>query len=101
MLLIKKLDYYSLSNMEIILLNLYLKFMVRREIKIFLILNNIIKDLWFYSNQKFSLNLIEKFFSFWYLKNKVISKIIEKENWKKLILAPYGNYVVQKALIYI
>ena len=74
--------------------------MVRREIKIFLILNNIIKDLCFYSNQKFSLNLIEKFFSFWYLKNKVISKIIEKENWKKLILAPYGNYVVQKALIY-
>ena len=33
--------------------------------------------------------------------NDIISKIIEKENWKKLILAPYGNYVVQKALIYI
>jgi hypothetical protein len=34
------------------------------------------------------------------LKSKLISKIIEKENLKKLILDPYGNYVVQKALIY-
>ncbi len=34
------------------------------------------------------------------MKNKLISKIIEKKNLKKLILDPYGNYVVQKALIY-
>ncbi len=60
----------------------------------------IIKDLCFYSNQKFSSNVIEKFFLFDNLKSKLISKIIEKENLKKLILDPYGNYVVQKALIY-
>ena len=60
----------------------------------------IIKDLCFYSNQKFSSNVIEKFFLFDNLKNKLISKIIEKENIKKLILDPYGNYIVQKALIH-
>ena len=60
----------------------------------------IIKDLCFYSNQKFSSNVIEKFFLFDNLKSKLISKIVEKENLKKLILDPYGNYVVQKALIY-
>ena len=60
----------------------------------------VVKDLTFYSNQKFSSNVIEKFFLFDNLKNKLISKIIEKENLKKLILDPYGNYIVQKALIH-
>ena len=59
-----------------------------------------VKDLTFYSNQKFSSNVIEKFFLFDNLKNKLISKIIEKENLKKLLFDPYGNYVVQKALSY-
>ena len=60
----------------------------------------VVKDLTFYSNQKFSSNVIEKFFLFENLKNKLISKIIEKENLKKLLFDPYGNYIVQKALLY-
>ena len=53
----------------------------------------------FLFKSKFSLNVIEKFFLFDNLKSKLISKIIEKENIKKLILDPYGNYVVLKGLI--
>ncbi len=45
-------------------------------------------------------NINEKFFLFDNLKNKIKFKNYWKGKFKKLILAPYDNYVVQKALIY-
>jgi hypothetical protein len=64
------------------------------------IFNVIIKDLTFYSNQKFSSNVLEKFFLFDNLKEKLIDKIMEGDNLKKMLFDLYGNYVVQKALLY-
>ena len=64
------------------------------------IFNIIIKDLTFYSNQKFSSNVLEKFFLFDDLKEKLIDKIMEGDNLKIMLFDLYGNYVVQKALLY-
>ena len=64
------------------------------------IFNIMIKDLTFYSNQKFSSNVLEKFFLFDNFKEKLIDKIMEGDNLKKMLFDLYGNYVVQKALLY-
>jgi hypothetical protein len=63
------------------------------------ILNDIFKNIVKYSNQKFASNVVEKCFE---LNNefseKIINEILKKENFNKMLLDNYGNYVVQKAI---
>jgi hypothetical protein len=63
------------------------------------ILNEIIKNVVKYSNQKFASNVVEKCFELnEEIKEKIINEILKKENFDKMLLDNYGNYVVQKAI---
>ena len=63
------------------------------------IINDIAKNICFYSNQKFSSNVVEKCFDDDYIKNKFIEQMLIEDNFKKMLLDNFGNYVVQKAII--
>ena len=60
----------------------------------------IIDDLVTYSNQKYCSNVIEKLFSVEELRIALITKLQQPEIMKTLLVAQFGNYVVQKALNY-
>jgi hypothetical protein len=60
----------------------------------------IIDDLVTYSNQKYCSNVIEKLFGVDELKNALLAKLEQPEIMKALLVAHFGNYVVQKALNY-
>ena len=60
----------------------------------------IIEDLVTYSNQKFCSNVIEKLFGVDELKIALLAKLEQPEIMKALLVAHFGNYVVQKALNY-
>ena len=63
------------------------------------IINDIAKNICFYSNQKFSSNVVEKCFDDDFIKNKFIEQMLIEDNFKKMLLDNFGNYVVQKAII--
>ena len=56
--------------------------------------NNII----FYSNNKYSSNAVEKCFDNDNIKNDVLKLFMIKDNFEKILLDKYGNYVAQKAI---
>ena len=68
----------------------------KRNLELF---NLIIDNLPFYSNQKFSSNVIEKFFVFEELKNAIINRLLIPNIMKEMLYDSFGNYVVQKALM--
>ena len=61
-------------------------------------INEINKNIIFFSNNKFSSNAVEKCFENESLKNIVLDQFLEKNIFEKIILDKFGNYVVQKAL---
>ena len=63
-------------------------------------INAIIKNLVFYSNNKFSSNAVEKCFQNQSMKNIILDKFLQKDIFEKIILDKFGNYVVQKAIFY-
>ena len=63
------------------------------------IIEQIAKNICFYSNQKFSSNVVEKCFEDKFIKDKVIKQILIEENFKSILLDNFGNYVIQKAII--
>ena len=63
------------------------------------IIENIIKNLVNLSNQKFSSNVVEKCFET-EMKDKIIDEILKGNNFELMILNEYGNYVIQKALLF-
>ena len=62
------------------------------------IIETIIKNIVIFSNQKFSSNVVEKCFEVDQMKEKVIDEILKNNNFEKILLNEYGNYVIQKAL---
>ena len=64
----------------------------------YLIIETIIKNIVNFSNQKFSSNVVEKCFEIDDVKEKVIDEILKNDNFEKILLNEYGNYVIQKAL---
>lgn len=64
----------------------------------FNIFNIIMENIVFFSNQKFSSNVIERFFGFENTKKAIIEKLLIPQIMKDILLDSYGNYVVQKAL---
>lgn len=67
----------------------------KRNLAIF---NILIENLPFYSNQKFSSNVIEKFFIFEDMKNAIVNQLLIPEIMKEMLFDSFGNYVVQKAI---
>ena len=61
-------------------------------------LNEIIKNIVFYSNNKFSSNAVEKCFENENIKNIILDQFMKKDIFEKIITDKFGNYVVQKAL---
>ena len=61
-------------------------------------INEIIKNIVFYSNNKFSSNAVEKCFENENMKNVVLDQFLQKDIFEKIILDKFGNYVVQKAI---
>ena len=61
-------------------------------------INEINKNIIFYSNNKFSSNAVEKCFENESMKNIVLDQFLKKEVFEKIILDKFGNYVVQKAI---
>ena len=62
------------------------------------IIDQIAKNICFYSNQKFSSNVVEKCFEDTLTKDIVMKKILIEENFHTILLDNFGNYVVQKAI---
>jgi hypothetical protein len=60
--------------------------------------NILINNLSYYSNQKFSSNVIEKFFLYDNFKIIIIEKMLNHQLMKEMLFDNFGNYVVQKAL---
>ena len=63
------------------------------------VIENIIKNIVLFSNQKFSSNVVEKCFEVNEMKDKVIEEILKNNNFEQILLNEYGNYVIQKALL--
>ena len=61
-------------------------------------INEINKNIVFYSNNKFSSNAVEKCFENENFKNIVLDQFIKKDIFEKIISDKFGNYVVQKAI---
>ena len=62
------------------------------------IIDQIAKNICFYSNQKFSSNVVEKCFEDNLIKDKVMKEMLIEENFHSMLLDNFGNYVVQKAI---
>ena len=62
------------------------------------IIEQIAKNITFYSNQKFSSNVVEKCFEDNKIKDKVMKELLIEENFHSMLLDSFGNYVVQKAI---
>ena len=61
-------------------------------------INEISKNIVFFSNNKFSSNAVEKCFENESMKNIILDQFIQKDIFEKIILDKFGNYVVQKAI---
>ena len=61
-------------------------------------INEISKNIVFFSNNKFSSNAVEKCFENESMKNIILEQILQKDIFEKIILDKFGNYVVQKAI---
>ena len=94
-----------INNLEILINDEYGNFIIQRvvklnrenfNIKIFDFIKNKIVKL---SSQKYSSNVIEAcILESCNIKDKVIDKLIEKNNVSTLICDQYGNYIIQKSL---
>ena len=61
--------------------------------------NMVINDIEVYANQKFSSNVIEKFFIYNDLTKEIINKLLSSQGvTKQMLYNAYGNYVVQRAI---
>jgi hypothetical protein len=62
-------------------------------------INEICKNIIFYSNNKFSSNAVEKCFENAKMKNIVLNQFLKPETFEIIIMDEFGNYVIQKALL--
>ena len=61
--------------------------------------NMVINDIEVYGNQKFSSNVIEKFFIYNDLTKEIINRLLSSQGvTKQMLYNAYGNYVVQRAI---
>jgi hypothetical protein len=67
----------------------------QRNYNLFMIL---ISNLSYYSNQKFSSNVIEKFFLYDDFRRVIIEKMLNQQLMREMLFDGFGNYVVQRAL---
>ena len=92
------------DNLEDIITNQYGNFIIQEIIwkdnlsLKYLVIDNIIKNIVNFSNHKFSSNIIEKCIDIEESKEKAIDEILKNDNFEKILLNEYGNYVIQKAL---
>ena len=92
------------NNLDDIITNQYGNFIIQEIILNknlslkYPIMDTIIKNVVNFSNQKFSSNIIEKCIGIDETKEKVIDEILKNDNFEKMLLNEYGNYVIQKAL---
>ena len=92
------------DNLEDIITNQYGNFVIQEIIwkdnlsLKYLVIDNIIKNIVNFSNHKFSSNIIEKCIDIEESKEKAIDEILKHDNFEKILLNEYGNYVIQKAL---
>ena len=63
-----------------------------------ILIQNIIKNLIYYSNQKYSSNVVEKCLDNNYIKEYIINELTKQYIFNSIFLNEYGNYVIQKAL---
>ena len=63
-----------------------------------MIVQNIINNLVFYSNQKYSSNVVENCLDNNYIKDYIINELTKQYIFNSIFLNEYGNYVIQKAL---
>ena len=61
-------------------------------------INEICKNIIFYSNNKFSSNAVEKCFENAKMKNIVLNQFLKPEIFEIIIMDEFGNYVIQKAI---
>ena len=61
-------------------------------------INEICKNIIFYSNNKFSSNAVEKCFENTKMKNIVLNQFLKPEIFEIIIMDEFGNYVIQKAI---
>ena len=62
------------------------------------IYNEILKNVCFYSNQKYSSNVMEKCFDEEEVKERMINEILNKEIFEQMLLDNFGNYVIQRGI---
>ena len=89
---------------KILIIDQYGNYVIQHIMKIngvkrnLLIFSMLIDNLPFYSNQKFSSNVIEKFFAYEEMKLSIVKKLLIPNVMKEMLYDSFGNYVVQKAL---
>ena len=62
------------------------------------ILQNIIKNIVYYSNQKYSSNVVENCLDNNYIKDFILNELTKQYIFNSIFLNEYGNYVIQKSL---
>ena len=62
------------------------------------ILQNIIKNIIYYSNQKYSSNVVENCLDNNYIKDYILNELTKQYIFNNILLNEYGNYVIQKSL---
>ena len=62
------------------------------------ILQNIIQNIVYYSNQKYSSNVVENCLDNNYIKDFILNELTKQYIFNNIFLNEYGNYVIQKSL---
>ena len=80
--------------------NYLIQFLIMKDDTPFLneIVNNIINNLIFYSNQKYASNVVEKCIENEKIRNLTIAQFLRKEVFEQVICNCFGNYVIQKVI---
>ena len=63
-----------------------------------IILQNITNNLVYYSNQKYSSNVVENCLDNNYIKDYILNELTKQYTFNSIFLNEYGNYVIQKAI---
>ena len=63
-----------------------------------ILIQNIIKNIVYYSNQKYSSNVVENCLDNNYIKEYILNELTNQYNFNNIFLNEYGNYVIQKAI---
>ena len=62
------------------------------------LIKNIINNIVYYSNQKYSSNVVEKCLDNNYIKEYILNELSKQYIFNNILLNEFGNYVVQKAI---